>query len=149
MRNATLLCVVLALVPAPAAVAETETERLDELFQNYHEWQLDEFPSMAMARGDYSQAHRLGDTGLDAIERRHRETQRYRRQLRSIDPGELNAADKLNFELFELRLTNAIDGYRFRAFLAPIGGRYGPQQRIPQMAERVRFESEAAETPRA
>src|SRR5690606_19425360 len=40
---------------------------------------------------------------------------------------------------FELELRQAIEGHRFRTFLAPIGGRFGPQQSIPQMAQRVRF----------
>jgi uncharacterized protein (DUF885 family) len=61
--------------------------------------------------------------------------------VRSVDRGELSVADRLNWELFELKLLQAIEGHRYRMFLVPIGGRWGPHQRVPQMGERVRFGS--------
>jgi uncharacterized protein (DUF885 family) len=137
----TLVCVASAFVGIGAATAATESERLGELFENYTAWQYDEFPSMAMARGDYAHADRIADASLEAIERRHEQMLRYRLQLRSIDRAGLSVADRLNWDLFELRLQRSIGGHRYRMFLAPLGGRFGPHTRIPQMGERVRFRS--------
>jgi uncharacterized protein (DUF885 family) len=139
MRKPRLLAAVLALAVAPGAAADSEPERLHDLFEQYRAWQHEEFPAMAMARGDYSHADRVSDIGLDAIDRRHGERQLFLTGLRSIDPKLLGAEDRLNWELFELLLLRSIEGHRYRMFLAPISGRYGPHQRVPQMGERVRF----------
>jgi uncharacterized protein (DUF885 family) len=143
----TLLAGVVILVagvgPAsPACLAQTtrdEAARLHRLFDERFEWEMREFPEAAMQRGDYRHAHRITDGSLDAIERRHRDTVRHLETLRTIDRAALSETDLVSFELFELKLSNAIADHRFRGFLSPIGQRSGPHQTIPQMAERVRF----------
>ena len=92
-----------------------------------------------MSRGDYTHADRITDNSLAAIERRHSEMEAFLERLRAIDADQLAPEDLLNSELFEFLLTGSVEGHRFRMFLAPVGGRFGPHQRIPQMAERVRF----------
>ena len=59
------------------AAAQDAAEQLHGLFEDHHQWQLSEFPAMAMARGDYSRADRVADASLEAIERRHERTKRY------------------------------------------------------------------------
>lgn len=130
--------VLLAGVTA-AARADEPAARLHELLRERFEWQLREFPEQAMARGDYSNAEKVTDNSLAAIERRHGETRAFAERLGEIEPSELSANDRLSYELFALNLRNAIEGHRFRMFLAPITGRSGPHQRIGQMHERVRF----------
>ena len=61
--------------------------------------------------------------------------------MHSIDKSKLDGTERLNYELFEQRLDNSITGHGFRTFLAPLGGRFGPHQSIPQMHERVRFKT--------
>lgn len=113
--------------------------RLHQLLRERFEWQLREYPEQAMARGDYSNAEKVTDHSLAAIERRHGETRAFAERLGKIDPSELSANDRLSYDLFGLNLRNAIEGHRFRMFLAPITGRSGPHQRIGQMHEGVRF----------
>ena len=113
--------------------------RLHQLFDQHFQWQMEQFPGMAMARGDYSNADRITDTSLTAIESRHQQTKTFLDQLRLIDRSNLSADDRVNFDLFELQLTRGIEGHRFRSFLMPIGSRQGIHQDIPQMADRIRF----------
>ena len=113
--------------------------RLHQLFEDRFQWQMEQFPAQAMARGDYTHADRIADTSLHAIELRHQQTKAFVDQLHNIDRNELNTDDRLNYDLFELQLTRDIEGHRFRSFLMPIGSRSGIHQDIPQMAERVRF----------
>ena len=113
--------------------------RLHQLLRERFEWQLREYPEQAMARGDYSNAEKVTDHSLAAIERRHGETRAFAERLGKIDPAELSVNDRLSYDLFGLNLRNAIEGHRFRMFLAPITGRSGPHQRIGQMHEGVRF----------
>ncbi len=145
MRQRTVLslgaAVLAAAIGGPAA-AQDASERLHTLFADRLAWELDEFPAFAMSRGDYSRADRVQDRSLEAIQRRHDETQRHLTQLLLVPQDDLDKDDQLNYELFELKLRNAIDGHRFRMYLAPMGGRYGLHQRIPQMGERVRFQSD-------
>ena len=143
MRKKTIgLCVACFGLAGPAQAGDSIQE-LHTLFRRSYEWELREFPEMAMARGDYSNADRVTDSSLQAIQRRHEKTKAFLEQLRALPTHNLNKEDLLNYQLFELKLTNAIQGHRFRMFLAPIGGRFGVHQRIPQMAERVRFRSRA------
>ena len=114
-------------------------DRLHQLFEDRFQWQMEQFPAQAMARGDYTHADRIADTSLRAIELRHQQTKAFVDQLHNIDRNELNTDDRLNYDLFELQLTRDIEGHRFRGFLMPIGSRSGIHQDIPQMAERVRF----------
>lgn len=124
---------------AASAPAQGPAEKLHQLFADRFEWQMREFPGQAMSRGDYTHADRITDNSLAAIERRHSETEAFLERLRAIDADQLAPEDLLNSELFEFLLTVSVEGHRFRMFLAPVGGRSGPHQRIPQMADRVRF----------
>lgn len=121
------------------AARSAASEQLHQLFDERFKWQLEQYPEMARSRGDYTNAHRITDDSLAAIQSRHDTTIEHFHRLTSIDRELLPEDDLVSYELFALELQNAIDGYRFRTFLAPIGGRHGPHQEIPQMAERVRF----------
>lgn len=132
----TLLCLMACSTPA---LSDEKSAPLWKLFGVYDEWQKRENPSFAVSRGDYRFADRLADSSLEAIERRHREQREFLVQLHAINVEDLGDEDRLNYRLFERELKNAIEGHRFRVFLAPIGGRFGPQQEIPQLHERVNF----------
>ncbi|RMF73124.1 MAG: DUF885 domain-containing protein [Planctomycetota bacterium] len=138
IRFASLTGLGLLLFCAVARADDAE-RNLYELFEDYDAWYRAEFPEEAMQRGDYSHADRITDQGLAAIERRHQARMAFAERLHGLPRAKLNAEDRLNYDLFELMITRAIEGHRFRAFLWPIGGRFGPQQSIPQMHERVRF----------
>jgi uncharacterized protein (DUF885 family) len=122
------------------AFATSSQQQLHELFAERFAWRLNEFPESARARGDYSSADRIADRSLAAIERRHEETKGFLERLGAIDRSSLDEQDLVNYELFALELSQSVEGHRFRTFVMPIGGRSGPQQDVPEMAERVRFD---------
>jgi uncharacterized protein (DUF885 family) len=127
---------------APAAFAEQSTaEALDRLFHDRQEWEMRESPGLAMSRGDYRYAEHIRDDSLAAIERRHEDTQGHLARLLALDRADLTAEDQLNYDLFEWMLSSELERHRFRTFLMPIGSRWGLQQSVPQMCERVRFKS--------
>lgn len=130
---------VFMLSAAPIAAAQEGSPALRQIFNDRYAWEMREFPEMAMSRGDYSNADRISDNSLAAIERRHAETKQVLERLAAIDKSKLDENDRLNYELFDLQLRNAVEEHRFRTFLAPLGSRHGPHQEIPQMHERVRF----------
>ncbi|MFO0837131.1 MAG: DUF885 domain-containing protein [Phycisphaerae bacterium] len=130
---------VLSGVFTAAAAADSEAARLQALFDEHQEWRYREYPELAMAHGDYRYSDRVSDTNIEAIERRHTEEREFLERLHKIDRAALRDPESLYYELFELSLRDSLEGHEFRTFLAPIGGRFGPQQEIPQMHERVRF----------
>ena len=132
---------VLANNTGGAGGAGDAAEQLHQLFEDRFDWRLQESPEFAMSLGDYTPADRIRDTSLTAIERRHKDTIGFLIRLHAISKADLSEDDRLNYELFELRLINSVTGHGFRTWLAPVGGRSGPHQSLPQMHERVRFKS--------
>lgn len=134
-----MLIALLSLAIATAASAQSPRDALRALFDEHQEWRLSEYPQFAMEHGDYRSADKLDDESLAAIERRYDAEAKYLERLRSLDRAALGPADQLDYDLFEQTLARGIEGRRFRTFLAPINGRSGPHQEIPQLHERVRF----------
>ena len=137
---------VLLLVPRMAvaqayAAGASPSQRLPELFERHDQWERDQFPEVAMERGDYSNAHRITDVSLAAIKQRHQDMIAQLEALHAISPAELSGNDQVSYNLFDVMLSREVRGHRFRTFLMPVGGRHGPHQDIPQMGERVRFSS--------
>ncbi|MCI0675138.1 MAG: DUF885 domain-containing protein [Phycisphaerales bacterium] len=126
---------------SPQGPGSAAASQLHALFDEHYAWSMEQFPQEAMSKGDYTNADRLADMSLAAIEGRHHTTVDRLNRLRAIDKSKLSENDRINYELFALELQNDVDGHRFRVFLAPIGRRFGPQLSIPQMAQRVRFNS--------
>lgn len=120
----------------------SEGELLHRTFRQYYGFEAYEFPEEAMARGDYSQANRVTDHSLVAYGVRLHTRERFLNLLHRLDRDKLSPDDQLNYDLFELKVTREIESEHFGSFLAPVGPMGGPQSSIPQMAERVRFESE-------
>ena len=126
---------------AGVAVGDEAKGELQALFEDHQAWVLREFPGVARARGDYSSADKIAEVGLAATQRRHEARERFLSRLRAIERDALSENDRLSYDLFEAMLGEQIDGHRFRMILAPIEGRSGPQQTIPQMHDGVRFGS--------
>ena len=127
--------------PATPPSAAESVAALEALAAHYDAWRYREFPELALARGDYSHADRITDERVGAIDRRRAERVRMLERLRAVDRAALPADERLNYDLLKLELRWAIEEAGFRTHLAPVHGRQGPQQRVPQMHERVRFAS--------
>ena len=103
------------------------TDELRVLFDDAWEARLAGDPVFASRLGDrrFNQAWR--DLSLDAFEARHQQRRDFLRRLRQIDPGSLDADDRLNHDLFRRQLENAIDAYEFNGHLMPMSQRGGVQ----------------------
>jgi len=127
-----------------SAAGDDAAVELARLFRDYDEWEREQWPEWSLARGDDRWADRIADQSLEAIERRHAEEKVFLARLRAIEREALaDPDDRLNHDLFALQREQSIAGHRFRRFLAPVSGRNGPHQSVPQMAERVPFERRA------
>src|SRR5262245_35657018 len=119
-RTTTLIVMATIMLPSTAR-GQDAAKRLHALFEERHQWRLDNFPEDARMRGDYRGADRITDSSLTAIERRHSETQAHLAKLGEIDRAGLGEDDQISYDLFELDLRTNVEGHRFRMFLAPLG----------------------------
>jgi uncharacterized protein (DUF885 family) len=122
---AILLCVGLAL-PTPAQDTAA-TQRFQKLLADEWEYTLREAPTFASHLGDKRYNDRWPDVSLAAIARRHEHQQAVLRQLAAIDPQQLSAADRLNYQLFRKEIASDVEQYPFRWFLVPLDQRNGIQ----------------------
>lgn len=112
---------------------ENEAERLHKLFKVAWEHQMAEYPEWATRIGHPGYNDRWTDHSLEAIERRKRELQLQLKVMESIDTAKLDAADQLNYDLFKNKITDDIEGARFKREFMPISQLDGIQQDIAQL----------------
>jgi uncharacterized protein (DUF885 family) len=126
------------LAPTPPPKNEDTGARLHALFDAEWERGLRENPEGASYLGDRRYNDRWTDQSPAAIEARHEEDADALKHLLEIDREKLSPDDQLNYELFRQQLQDAIESYRFRAFLMPVS-QQGGVQTSDQLAEVLPF----------
>ncbi|MCG8370548.1 MAG: DUF885 domain-containing protein, partial [Proteobacteria bacterium] len=127
------------LFVAGSALADASGE-FDTLLEEHWEWTLANDPVMASGMGDRRFNRQWRDLGLDAIERRHRETREFLRRAYAIDRDALPESDRLDYELFRRRLQTSVDAFRFNGHLLPFSQRGGVQT-LDHTVMRLRLET--------
>ena len=125
-----------------AGATETDegvTERFRALVASYDAFRLTVYPEYALRRGFKDRAGELTDVSLAGINRRAAEVAIFLDALREIDATKLPPADALDHALLTRDLALSVDGFRFNAWMMPVGGRSGPHQEIAQMGELATF----------
>jgi uncharacterized protein (DUF885 family) len=110
--------------PTPEPDAST---RLHSLFDESWEYFMRENPLMATHCGDHRFNDTLPDVSEAAHDRQHEKTKEILDALHAIDCDNLSEEDRLNYDIFELELTNRIRGHAFKPFLRGVtkkGGYY-------------------------
>ena len=133
VRGAALVLLAVSSLGAFAASAE---DALNDLFEREWARYLEERPTLASRLGVRDYDDRWPDRSLDAIERAHAADRADLEALRAIPIDALDAASRLDYQLFERRLLDRIDGHRFRTFLMPVTQRGGVQT-LDQLGNRI------------
>lgn len=105
---------------------------LNNLYDEYWEHVLKEYPTIATYLGDHRYDDALEDISPEAYERRVLEVRSFLGRLGSYSKP-ASGTDRLNFELFERVLSNEIEEARFRPWLMPINQQWGPHIDLPQL----------------
>ena len=112
-----------------------DSVRLQELFKLDWEHGMQDNPEFATEVGYPGQNARWTDQSLEEIDRRKRELQAPLKAIDSIDRSKLSVADQLNYDLFRKRLTDSIEGTRFKGEYMPINQMSGVQQGLAEVLE--------------
>jgi uncharacterized protein (DUF885 family) len=127
------------LGPAPQAQDQNATERFRSIVKGYDDFRLTVYPEYALRRGIKDRAGELTDVSLAGINKRAAEVALILESLRELDATKLSPEDALDHALLVRDLALSVDGFRFNAWMMPVGGRSGPHQEIAQMGELSTF----------
>src|SRR6266851_3294 len=92
--------------------------QLNQLYNDYWEFILKEYPLTATYLGDHRYDGSLEDASEGAFQRRVAQSKNYLDRLRSIKKP-LSKPDQLNYELFERELKDNLEAAKFRPSLNP------------------------------
>src|SRR6267378_279148 len=114
--------------------------QLNQLYDEYWEFILREYPLSATYLGDHRYDNALEDASEDAFHRRIAQSRKYLDQLRSIKKPS-SKPDLLNYELFERELEDNLESGKFRPYLTPMTQQSGLQIDIPELVTYHPFRS--------
>lgn len=132
-----ILCMPTALLAAPVPEA---TSALHALFESSWQRELADDPQMANYLGDNRGNDRWTDLSSAAIDRRHRRDEETLAALQKIPREALDAADRLNYDLFEREYTQRLAVWRFKPHLYSINHQGGIQT-LSEITELLQFNS--------
>lgn len=113
----------------------SDSKRLHELLKLDWDHTMTDNPEFATEVGFPGQNARWSDNSLEAIARRKRELAAPLAVIKSIRREKLNAADQLNYDLFQYATEQAIAGSRFPGELMSVNQMGGVQQDLARIFE--------------
>jgi len=114
--------------------------QLNQLYDDYWEFILKEYPLSATYLGDHRYDGSLEDASEDAFHRRVAQSKKYLDRLRSIKKP-FSKPELLNYELFERELEDNLEAAKFRPYLTPMTQQSGLQIDIPELVTYHPFRS--------
>lgn len=102
------LPVVLAFMIVSCSSPQNEDQKFELLAKNYVEQLLTMSPELATSLGDHRFDHRISDYSMAGIEASRGLTMRYLDSLKTIEPGKLNPANRIDFRILKTNLDYAI-----------------------------------------
>ena len=140
-------CMMVVMVTSLVALAQShpvpqnaDTKALHALFDAEWDYSMQQSPENASELGDRRWNDRWSDESLVAYARRYAHNREVLAGLKKINRANLNAADQLNYDLFQKNYERALEGYKFRQFLIPLNQRGGIQTQ-DELADSLRFET--------
>src|SRR2546425_3439141 len=106
--------------------------QLNQLYDDYWEFILKEYPLSATYLGDHRYDAFLEDASEDAFHRRVAQSTKYLVRLGSIKKPS-SKPELLNYELFERELKDNLEAAKFRPYLTPMTQQSGLQIDIPEL----------------
>ncbi|RME56298.1 MAG: DUF885 domain-containing protein, partial [Deltaproteobacteria bacterium] len=116
-------------------------ESLHELFEEAWEFELAEDPLFATMVGDHRFNDRLPSVSSEDYQRREAACKGFLSRLHAIEKEKLSEEDRIDYEIFERRLTDELQEYAFRSFYLSVTNRSGFHVFFPEIVERTPFRS--------
>jgi uncharacterized protein (DUF885 family) len=140
MRFSILFILLFSLSTLGQAPAFNTNKALHDLFATEWDYDMQQRPEEASTQGDRRWNDRWTDESLAAHAQRHQHYQEVLAALAKIDRSTLSPADQINYDLFQKRYADRVEGYKFHWFLLPLNQREGIQT-SDDLADALRFET--------
>jgi uncharacterized protein (DUF885 family) len=111
-----------------------------DLFAAEWDYDMQQHPEEASNLGDRRWNDRWTNESVEAHAQRNQHNQDVLVRLARIDRGALPPAEQLNYDLFQKRYEDRVEGYKFHWFLLPLNQREGIQT-SDDLADALRFET--------
>ncbi len=141
MRDFRPTVLFLAFIACGCNTAPNPRGQLHALFDEAWEFQLRENPVFATSVGDHRYDDRLHSVSAEDQERRADFRRQLLGRIEAIDRSQLGDEDRINYDMFERRLRDAIAAFDFKAYLIPITSETGFHTSFARLPSRVPFGS--------
>jgi len=128
MKNKFILISLLtqfALSWGPPALAESDAERFQAIYEREWAFRLEEFPMLASWTGDDRYDGRLGRVSEADQARRHAFWTKIREELDTVSCERLSREDCIDYRVFRGQIDNFLAEFETRAYLVPFNSDWG------------------------
>ena len=116
-------------------------KELDKLFEEYHQYILEQFPESASYNGDHRYDDKLTDYSAGARVERKQKIQNFQTQIRAFNDDFLFPADKLNKDLFLESIEQGHEAEKFNYWMMPLNQQGGIHISFPLIIQSQQLDS--------
>jgi uncharacterized protein (DUF885 family) len=120
---------------------KTPSERFNQLLADDWDFRMRDDPIWATMTGDHRFDDQMPDASEAAAQRRLSQFKDFQRQIREISRGDLDTADRLNYDIYTRLLDDDICGLEFRSYRFPIAKVMGVHTYLPDLQILTNFAS--------
>jgi uncharacterized protein (DUF885 family) len=120
----------------------SETARLEKLFSDAWQFELDESPVFATSLGDHRHDDRLSSERVQDYERRLAVRRGFLERAEKIQTNRLSDMHQVNLNIFARLQRDQVSELEFKTYLIPITNRGGFHASFPQLPKRVPLNNE-------
>ena len=126
-----------------AADTRAPEQILQEIFEDYHQFCMRNYPMWATYEGDHRYNERLTDMRPEAFQARSDSARAFMERAQAIDSTVLTAADRLSRTLFIREMKLGLEADAFHSEYQPFSQQGGPHIDFPQVVEVQPLESDS------
>lgn len=140
MRNLLFLTILACLlVSGCTKKPNTDSVKLQKLFDDELEFSLREHPLFATYYGDHRFDDKLPQVTLADINRQFEQTKKFLQQLQSINKDALSETERVNYDIFERQLKDSTKWNQLQSYLMPISHMGGFYTHFAELGDNLYF----------
>ncbi len=109
----------------------TESEKINEFFENYFEEQVSRYPTWQTYLGRKSNYGKLDNETEAYAQGRSKIAKKALMKLKTFDFESLEESEKLSYRIFKYDLEKEIEGFKWRYHYYPLNQMFGYQSEVP------------------
>ena len=116
-------------------------KELETVFNDYHEFILEQFPESATYNGDHRYDDKLTNYSIGARNERTQRIKMFSERVKQFPSESMKAQDIVNRDLFLYQIDNWIDGEKYKSWMMPLNQQGGIHIEFPLIIESQKIDS--------